>query len=224
MLHRGFALIAALAVFPVHAGLIEYSFTSQVDTAYGHTPPGAFGGLNGGDIVTGGFLFDDAAPRITTYPSGPGTTSRYDVSNLLLWVILGGQTFTATGDELYIQDRLYPWEDDRWYLTTNPDGHEVNGYTVQSMSMSLYAWSPFTNSELQVPDMTGWGDATTVFRQFAISFTDNSRVVSYVTSITPTSVPEPGTLSLLAAGVLGVLAARGRRRVAATSEPLRLTD
>jgi hypothetical protein len=212
MVYRYFALLAALTIFPVHAALIEYSFTALAD---GDTQDPIFGTESGGTI-TGGFLFDDAAPMIPD-PPPPGSPlgTRYDMSNLLLWVTLGDQVLSARGDQLLIRNSVEPWQDDNWYLTTRPN--DVGGYLVKQMRMNLYAWSPLTNEDLQVPNYAEWAPATTVFRCFCMTFTDgtqNSSIHSNVQSITPVSVPEPATLSLLAAGALGALAARRRRRAA----------
>lgn len=68
---------------------------------------------------------------------------------------------------------------------------------------------PLTNAGLQVPDAYEWRYGT-LNRWLRISFADAS---SHGTRA-PESVPEPTTLSLLAAGILGAWAARRRRRVA----------
>jgi PEP-CTERM motif-containing protein len=71
-------------------------------------------------------------------------------------------------------------------------------------------------AELQAPDSAEWGYGV-IDRGFGISFADGPSIDGLLDSITktPTSVPEPGTLSLLAAGALSAFAARRRRRAAA---------
>ena len=222
MLHRGFALLAALAISPAHAALIEYSYSFRSESYAAYTNFG----IPQGDTITGGFLFDDTAPRTshTESPNGGGiiglpdgilSTSIYDVSSLLLWVDVGDHRLTARGDELTIVDA--PFGDfrysDLWRLTLRDDDDQTAGYLL------LRSWSvgPLTNSELQVPTNINNEWASFGFDrwfQFSGDFGSlNGRLLSI--EATPTSVPEPGTLSLLAAGVLGAFAARRRRHAAA---------
>jgi len=221
MFHRGFALVAVLAVAPAHATLIEYSFTAELTGARSvpFSVLGEFGlPVYGPSYVTGGLLFDDAAPRISyTEYMGSGSTSTYDMSDLRFWVAVGDHVLTATGSQLTISDappQPSPYATDRWILSMLGDGDEVNGYTVASMRIDLlqYGSRPLTSSELQVANTVDWGSCCypLVPYPFTISFTDGSGFTARGLSI---SVPEPGMLSLLAAGVLGALVARRRRHV-----------
>ena len=233
MFKRGLALLAVLAVTPAHAALIEYSFTAFVNGNSSNemrfpAPLEAFG-LERQPWVTGGFLFDDAAPR-TSYseqlitsglsPQLPylRTTSTYDMSNLRFWVNVGDHVLSATGTSLSIQD----FESgvpifDKWELNMLGDGQEVNGYTVSGMSIRLWdgAGRPLTSSELQVPDPHGWGGFNFVY-PFSIRFTNGFGFGFQDLSFAPvTSVPEPATLSLLGVGALGAIVTRRRRRIPA---------
>jgi hypothetical protein len=218
MLRRGFALLTILALSPAHAALIEYSFESKAITGIGG------GHYILGDAITGGFLFDDAAPLIShnDYPSpfGLTTNSTYDMSNLSFWVTLGDDTFTALGDMLFIQATNTATGYDVWRLTMNGDGQEVDGRTVESMEMWIRGYtSPLTTADLQVTNPADWNNQCCVenIPLFWVSFTDGTGVNAQLLSITPTSVPEPATLSLLTAGILGTLATRRRRHAAANA-------
>ena len=224
MFHRAIAVVALLAISPARATLIEYSFSATLNPApfppyYSTTTHEAFGVAEGQHVITGGFLFDDAAPRISyTEYMGSGSTSTYDMSDLQFWVAVGDHVLTATGSQLTISDappQPSPYATDRWILSMLGDGDEVNGYTVASMRIDLlqYGSRPLTSSELQVANTVDWGSCCypLVPYPFTISFTDGSGFTARPgVSI---SVPEPGMLSLLAAGVLGALVARRRRHV-----------
>ena len=221
MLRKGLALLAFLVLSPAHATLIEYSFTSRV---YSTTPPYPFfpGGLVGGTRINGGFVFDDAAPR-TSYQEewidgGFSSTSTYDMGNLLFWAPIRDQTLTARGGTLTIADNvpISTAKLDRWTLSMEGEG-EFNGLAVQNMALQLLAFpGPLTNSGLHVPNMADWPFPAPDGRALFIDLAFGS-IVSTLESITrtTTSVPEPETLSLLAAGVLGALSARRRRHFAA---------
>jgi hypothetical protein len=234
MLHRVLTLLGLLLISPAHAALIEYSFNAS---ALCVSPCQGALGIRTGDTITGGFLFDDAAPR-TSYQEeqfpyhdyggqnlvAVRSESTYDMGNLLLWVTVGDQVFSARGDELFIRDvtpqSIYITVPDFWRLSLQGDGQNVDGYTVESMVFQFsgadYHRDYLLSSELQVP--TPFGSYPSSY--FSMIYSDAAGqiggVSGYAVSITPTatSVPEPGTLSLLATGVLGTLAARRRRHVA----------
>lgn len=224
MLHRGFAVLGLLAISPAHATLIEYSFSSTI-AGYGGTVGNDFG-VEVGDAIKGGFVFDDAAPmtlhvegEIVGYDgwaTGVATASTYDMSGLPLRAKVGDRTVTATGDELLIEDapdRAY--QPDTWRLGMSGDGRAINGYIVDGIQIFLQEWfcGPLRSSGLQVSDAAdgGYGSFN---RWFEVSFADGSFIDGRMSSITPKSVPEPAALSLLAAGALGVLAARRRKQAA----------
>ena len=220
MSHRAMALVALLATSPAHATLIEYSFSAQLSWPYPSYPDSSYEafGVGVGDDITGGFLFDDTAPMTSHTESPYASSSTYDMSDLRFWVTVGDHVLGATGSQLTISDSLpqpSPYATDRWELSMLGDGNEVNGYTVRSMSINLmmFGSAPLTSSELQVADPTAWHACCypIVPVPFSISFTDGSRIAANRLSIT--SVPEPGTLSLLAVGALGALSA-WRRRIA----------
>jgi len=189
-------------------------------------------GVQFGDTITGGFLFDDAAPR-TSYSEltvldccgSPAivTTSTYDMSNLSLWATIGNYVLGATGGNLTIRDAPYdPTRTDRWSLGMSGDGRGLdNGYAVTSMAMWLQQVAlggpglsgPLASSELQVPNPVDWGSPSLGNRELTIAFGDGLHIGTQLMSITktPTHVPEPATLSLLGAGALWVLATRKRR-------------
>jgi hypothetical protein len=217
MFRQGFALLALLAIAPAQASLIEYSFESKAIT-----------GIQGnryllGDTIAGGFLFDGAAPLVShnDYPSpfGSTTNSTYDMSNLSFWVTLGADTLTAVGDMLFIQATDTATNYDVWKLTMNGDGQEVDGRTVASMDVWIRGYtSPLTTADLQVTNPADWNQCCIEnIPLFHLSFTDGTSIGAQMLSITPTSVPEPATLSLLTGGILGVLATRRRRHVAANT-------
>ena len=142
------------------------------------------------------------------------------MSNLRLWVDVGDYVLTATGSTLAILDDptsvscwCGPNVRDEWILSMRGDGDEANGHTVSSVTFDLlqYTGNPLTSSELQVADPADWFNFIDN-RSFRLSFTDGYGFAGWLTSIAPTSVPEPGTLSLLAVGALGALATRRRRR------------
>lgn len=73
---------------------------------------------------------------------------------------------------------------------------------------------PLTSSELQVPNpAVDWGAPSLGNRELTIAFGDGLHIGTQLMSITktPTHVPEPATLSLLAAGALGAFATRKGR-------------
>ena len=238
MVYRLLAVPAFLSLFPAHAALIEYSFEAEIwrDSST-EVAVQAFG-VQFGDTITGGFLFDDAAPR-TSYSEltvldccgSPAivTTSTYDVSNLSMWVTIGDYVLNATGNNLTIRDAPYdPTRTDRWSLAMSGDGRELdNGYAVRSMAIWLQQVAlggpersgPLTSSELQVPNPeVDWGSPSLGNRELTIAFGDGLHIGTQLMSIakTPTHVPEPATLSLLAVGALGAFATRKRRHVIAT--------
>ena len=92
------------------------------------------------------------------------------------------------------------------------NGDVVNGYTVASMAIDLLQFGsrPLTSSELLIPNPADWSLCCypEVPYPFAIRFGDGGAFAARSLSIS--SVPEPATLSLLAIGVVGVLAARRR--------------
>ena len=228
MFHRGFALLAVLAVAPAHATLIEYSFTAELTGARSvpFSVLGEFGlPVYGPSYVTGGLLFDDAAPR-TSYEEGHlagASSSTYEMSNLRLWVNVGDYVLTATGGALSIHDDPAALcgpncRKDTWDLGARGDGDEVNGHTVTGIGIHLeqYGGDALTSSELQVPDMAEWDHPFIDGSYFRIGL-GNATLGGWLRSIAPTttSVPEPATLSLLGVGALGALATRRRRHVAA---------
>jgi hypothetical protein len=224
MLRHGLALLTALAILPAHATLIEYSFSASLT---GADSPGfsslaslrayeAFG-VEAGDSITGGFLFNDEAPR-TAYEAFPRESrSTYDMSDLQLWVAIGDYVLRSTGSGLEIRDSApdsfnSPLPKDRWTLSLAGNGDEVNGYTVASMAIDLLQFGsrPLTSSELLIPNPAEWSQCCfpEVPYPFTIRFADGGGFGARQLSIA--SVPEPATLSLLAMGVVGVLAARRR--------------
>jgi hypothetical protein len=237
VLHRVLAVPALLALFPAHAALIEYSFEAEIWRDHSMEVAVQAFGVQFGDTITGGFLFDDAAPR-TSYSEltvldccgSPAivTTSTYDMSNLSLWVTLGDYVLSAAGGNLTIRDAPYdPARTDRWSLGMSGDGRELdNGYAVTSMAMWLQHVAlggpelsgPLTSSELQVPNpAVDWGSPSLGNRELTIAFGDGLHIGTQLMSITktPTHVPEPATLSLLAGGVLAAFATRKRRHLGA---------
>lgn len=233
MFHRGFALLAVLAVTPARAALIEYSFTAELDPSRSSsTLYDEFGLVPfSRSFITGGFLFDDAAPmtshRDYQINGASGSSSTYDMSNLRLWVDVGDYVLAATGSALGIFDdpnsvscRCGPNVKDEWILSTRGDGDDVNGHTVTSITLDLlqFTGNPLTSSELQVADAAHWNNYIDN-RSFRLLFTDGYGFAGWLTSIAPTttSVPEPATLSLLAVGAFGALATRRRRQVAANA-------
>jgi len=131
-------------------------------------------------------------------------------------VNLGSYVLTARGGNLVIVDgSTSPTIDDRWRLKTPGDGQQVNGFTVDSMGIELrHGNTPLASSALQVIDAADWGFPVPGNRSFNIWFTNGDAISSSLLSMTPTSVPEPAALSLLATGVLGALVALKRRRIA----------
>src|SRR5690242_1516735 len=133
MFHRATAVVALLAISPAHATLIEYSFSAQLSWPYFSYPDRSYEafGVNVGDQITGGFLFDDAAPMTSHTESPYWSSSTYDMSDLRFWVTVGEHVLGATGSQLTISDYLpqpSPYVTDRWTLSMLGDGNEVNGY------------------------------------------------------------------------------------------------
>src|SRR5712671_6233313 len=125
MLRQGFALLAVLAVAPVHAAMIEYGVESATIL-----------GIQGsqyrlGETVYGGFTFDDAAPMTShtefISPYGIVSSSHYDMSDMAFWIDIGGDRFNAIGDDLMIQWTTTATTYELWYLTLHGDGEEIDG-------------------------------------------------------------------------------------------------
>ena len=103
---------------------------------------------------------------------------------------------SATGDELWMGGAApNVYSADAWRLDMRGDFNAVSGYIVNGMHVLLQEWfcGPLLNAEFQVSDAALWG---------------------YGGSIKPKSVPEPASLSLLAMGAFGALAARRRKQAA----------
>jgi PEP-CTERM motif-containing protein len=88
MVNRGVALLGLVALSPAHASLIEYSFTSTVTDLGGNVYQDF--GVEVGDTITGGFLFDEAAARTSHQEdlivgTGPLTSSELQVSDASEW-------------------------------------------------------------------------------------------------------------------------------------------
>ena len=220
MLHRGLALLAVLASTPAHAALIEYSFIAEIDVL--DPLVGQTLGVGIGDSISGGFYFDLGAPRTSfelcdtgtcvsdgdLVVDGARTTSTYDAGNVSLWATIGGRELGAQGVTLKIVDSprgAYGF--DEWELRMSTSQQELGaGLVTQSMRIrldELYG-APLTDSGLQVPDIalfTRWPSDGN--NRFIIDFFSDARggFASHLTSLTPVSVPEPATLSLLVIGL-----------------------
>jgi len=125
-----------------------------------------------------------------------------DMSGPQLWA---DHMVSADGDELFIGDapNLF-YSPVSWQPATTGDGNAINSYVVDGIQVFLQEWfcGPLRSSELYVSD-GAWG-----YEGFEGSF-NNGHTSS------PTSVPEPASLSLLAAGALGAFAARRRKQATA---------
>jgi PEP-CTERM putative exosortase interaction domain len=218
------AFVLSVIALDAAAVPIEYSFRSTVDGL----SPGVEGltGVKLGDEITGGFIFDDAAPRTsyevcspgcnydgTVFYPGVGSESTYDATNMMLWAIVGDRVLTSRGTSLTIRDApQFAYSDDLWKLETSALDSTLGGLPVSAMQIILQEWfrGPLLSSDLQVSNPADWYPISIGHTRFNISLTDGLGVGSNIYSITKT-VPEPGTLVLLASGLAGAWLLRRRR-------------
>ena len=132
MPRHGLALLALLAVSPAHATLLDYSFEGQSRPSADETF-----GLEIGGTISGALLWDEAPTQFGEPYPGTASTSSYAMSNLLWWVILGDQTFTARGGKFAMRDTpsSLPASDDVWDFTRHSDRYETDGYSVAGLIM-----------------------------------------------------------------------------------------
>lgn len=135
MLHRGVALLGIFTLSPAHASLIEYSITSATTNNWGGDVHEDFGVEVGGAIADG-FLFDDAASRIS-YAYYAGTQrlqtsggSPQTSSNLVGWVEYCLQDWVIgplTNGSFQVADASGYGALNRWFGMSFGDGSGIDG-------------------------------------------------------------------------------------------------
>lgn len=210
-MHR---LLIALLVCcqPAHAAMIQYDFTVG-DWRGSQREPG--------DELFGQFWFDDAAPLTSLLeytdpevdPEGidnSSTTATYDASGMTLWAQSGEDVFSFTGTTLVIQNRLsQSHKDEFWKLSLEGVGGSTARFTFQT---DYSEHDPLQDASLAAPIFADWLRDPT-FAMWKPFSADDNPIGGALLSFAPTSVPEPGTLSLLSVGLLA-LVGRWRRRPA----------
>jgi hypothetical protein len=219
-------VVSAVALCATNAWAIpmSYEFTATID---GADPLVAqLLSVAVGDTIHGGFTFDSEAERTSLFQCydcnhdggrlvpGAKTIATYDMSSLSLWLAVASWTFTGTGETLMIQDVPdAAYDSDSWHLDTRATPQEIGaGLFASAILFRFDDWydGPLTSADLQVP-LGYWGPQESYINtRLLIRFNDSIGIGSEVTSIT--SVPEPGTLALMGAGLLGALLASRRRR------------
>ena len=228
-MRRLLCCVLLLVSATANASLVPYEFTAQVDGINPATASLLPVGL--GDVITGGFLFDDAAPRTSfsqcadcnydgsLFISGVRTNATYDESNFALWARLGSYLIAASGTTLTIQDvPTGTYAPDQWHLPLVAFGQDAgNGLRTDSIQIIMNDWfrGPLTSGDLQVFDPVDWHNGPFNDQRLNFSFAGPDGPVGFGSHlVSVTSVPEPGTLFLLSTGLIALGVRRRKRSIA----------
>lgn len=154
-----------------------------------------------------------ATPIEYSFRSTGGLAITGAMDGLEVSTIVGDHMITSMRDEIWAGNApTVVYAPATWSPAVQAGGEAVVGDGIATF---LQEWicGPLTSSELQIAQAAEWGYGVLLNEWLGGSPT-GSLVDRQLGPAAPTSVPEPATLSLLATGVLGALAARKRKRAA----------
>jgi hypothetical protein len=199
------ALLLALAGSSASAAVITEAYTGSqfVDAGASYTFDFDLWYANSGVV-------NDTAPGLTLTTDGQGAFGAWSGANLYIDFYsvdserdYASVDFDAWGFRVF---GLPLWTSDLLALTNVNVSRPVGGNTYYNLTYS------FTPSQVAILDDYGWGSVKIGATRVSGNDFDITRV-ALVVSTAVSTVPEPGTLALLASGLLGLAVVVRRRRV-----------
>lgn len=198
------ALFAASIVSPVHASVVNMTFTGVVD--------GAFGDVNVGDPFSLSISYESTTPNLGD--------STFGVFNALLSLTVKAGAFVATSSgapEIQIDNNPGGINHDRFGVVSR----DTDGLTGTNdgipVSFFFLRLDDSTDSVFSTADSLPLALALALFdsNSFGIFFQDEERSIGgHITGISTSEVPLPAALPLFATGlgIMGLLGWRRRRK------------
>ena len=153
-----------------------------------------------------------ATPIEYSFTSTGGLAITGALDGLEVSTIVGDHMITSMRDEIWAGSApTVVYAPATWSPAVQGGGEAV---VADGIATFLQEWicGPLTSSELQIAQAAEWGYG--VLNEWLGGSPTGSLVDRQLGPAPPVSVPEPATLSLLAAGALGALAARKRKQAA----------